>query len=36
VKVDRVKVVDIKTRVDSGRRTVILEVGRRAVRVILD
>jgi tyrosyl-tRNA synthetase len=36
VKVDRVKVVDIKTRVESGRRTVILEVGRRAVRVILD
>jgi tyrosyl-tRNA synthetase len=36
VKVDRVKVVDIKTRFESGRRTVMLEVGRRAVRVILD
>jgi tyrosyl-tRNA synthetase len=36
VKIDRVKVVDIKTRIEAGRRTVMLEVGRRAVRVILD
>jgi tyrosyl-tRNA synthetase len=36
VKVDRVKVVDIKTRFDAGPRTILLEVGRRAVRVVLD
>ena len=35
VRVDRQKITDIKARVDAGRGDVILEVGRRAVRVTL-
>jgi tyrosyl-tRNA synthetase len=35
VKLDRVKVTDIKSRVDLSRGAVTLEVGRRAVRVLL-
>jgi tyrosyl-tRNA synthetase len=35
VKVDREKVTDIKTRIDASRGSVILEVGRKAVKVIL-
>jgi tyrosyl-tRNA synthetase len=35
VKVDREKVTDIKTRIDASRGAVILEVGRKAVRVVL-
>jgi tyrosyl-tRNA synthetase len=35
VKVDREKVSDVKTRVEAARGAVILEVGRRAVRVVL-
>ena len=34
VRVDRVKVADIKARVDVARQGVVLEVGRRAVRVV--
>ena len=33
VKVDRTKVTDIKTRIDASRGSVILEVGRKAVKV---
>ena len=35
VKVDREKVTDIKTRIDASRGSVILEVGRKAVKAIL-
>jgi len=35
VKVDREKVTDIKTRIDASRGSMILEVGRKAVKVIL-
>jgi tyrosyl-tRNA synthetase len=35
VKIDRQKVTDIKTRIEAARGSVILEVGRRAVRVVL-
>ena len=35
VKVDREKVTDIKTRIDASRGSIILEVGRKAVKVIL-
>jgi tyrosyl-tRNA synthetase len=35
VKIDREKVTDIKTRIDASRGSLILEVGRKAVRVIL-
>jgi tyrosyl-tRNA synthetase len=35
VKVDREKVTDIKTRIDPARGSIILEVGRKAVRVTL-
>ncbi len=35
VKVDREKVTDIKTRLDPSRGSVVLEVGRKAVKVIL-
>ena len=35
VKVDREKVMDIKTRIDASRGAVILEVGRKAVKVLL-
>jgi tyrosyl-tRNA synthetase len=35
VKVDREKVTDIKTRIDASRGSITLEVGRKAVRVVL-
>jgi tyrosyl-tRNA synthetase len=35
VKLDREKVTDIKTRIEAARGSVVLEVGRRAVRVVL-
>jgi tyrosyl-tRNA synthetase len=35
VKIDREKITDIKTRVDAARGSIVLEVGRRAVRVTL-
>lgn len=35
VKIDREKVTDIKTRIDASRGSLMLEVGRKAVRVIL-
>ncbi|MGE5833340.1 MAG: tyrosine--tRNA ligase [Acidobacteriota bacterium] len=35
VKIDRERVTDIKTRIDASRGSLILEVGRKAVRVIL-
>ena len=35
MKVDRVRVTDAKTRVESSRLPIVLEVGRRAVLVVL-
>jgi tyrosyl-tRNA synthetase len=35
VKLDRERVTDLKLRIDASRGPVVLEVGRRAVRVVL-